>query len=172
MNRRKCYLLLLLFIACRLPATAQPSVKLHAFTQDILPGNIPAGVTDETGKPVNSSKNDFPTTYYIYLSYSPQAGIVPMSVSVNGCLYAFSTEVIAKTPVMKVNPNVPNEPTTTVLVPKTTNKTVRLLVKAHHEGLKSKAASAEGIRVGYKWKGRVYYVAAKKPVRLDPVMNQ
>ncbi len=172
MERWKCYLLLLLCVAWGLSATAQPSVKLYAFTQDIIPGTIPAGVTDETGKPVNSSKNDFPTTYYIYLSYSPQSGIVPMSVTVNGCRYAFSTEIISKTPVTKVNPNTPNAPSTTILVPKTANKTVRLLVKAKHEGSKSKAVSAEGIRVGYKWKGRLYYVASKKPVRLEPVMNQ
>lgn len=172
MDRCKCYLLLVLFVACCLPAAAQPTIKLYAFEQDILPGNIPAGVTDETGKPLESSKPAFPTTYYIYLTYSHQAGIVPVSLSVKGCSYTFSTEVIASTPVTKVNPNSPNEPKTMILVPKTAHKTVRLLVKDKHARTKPNAAPAAGIKVGYKWKGRLYYLTANKAVRLEPVMHQ
>jgi hypothetical protein len=162
------------FAGCTL--FAQPVVKVYAFKQAVVPGTIPAGVTDENGKPSNTSGPGHLTDYFIYLSHSGKLFIAPITLWIKGKCYQFKTEVINNTPVTNVNYNIPNRPATTLLVPATSNKVTRLLV-SDLPGTRCAASSAEkkhplDVVVSFKWKNKTYYAHAAVLKTLEPALHQ
>ena len=161
------------FAGCTL--FAQPVVKVYAFKQAVVRGNVPAGVTDENGKPVNTSGAGHSTNYFIYLSHSGKLVITPFTLRIKGQCYQFKTGVIDNTPVTKVNYNMPNRPTTTLLVPATSNKVTRLLV-SDVRGTGCAASSTEkkqssDVVISYKWQNKTYYATAALKT-LEPALHQ
>ena len=157
---------------------AQPAVKIYAFEQAVLPGTIPAGVTDENGNSLNTSKAGHSTDYFIYLSHSGKSIVTPVAIWIKGKCYSFKAEVIKSTPVIRVNYNMPDRPSTTLLVPKTTNKVTRLLVSGPIERTCAPTATEKkrldplNVVVSYKWKGQTYYATIATLKSLAPVMHQ
>jgi len=174
----KCTALFILTAISGCNVFGQPAVKTYAFEQQSIPGNIPAGVTDENGNPINTSKAGHSTSFYIYLSHSNKSIITPVSLWINGRSYSFQTEHIKNTPVTKVNPNIPERATTTVLVPKTSNKVTRLLILNTSDKLSNtsstekKMLNTSSVVISYKWKGKIYYATAKELKRLEPTLHQ
>lgn len=91
--------------------------------------------------------------------------------------YKVKVEPVAKTPVEHTNRNIPARPVTTVMVPKTAHKVVRLLPGATASST-SPAASARKLMethelvVSYKWKGKTYYKALDQIAELEPEMME
>ncbi len=178
MNKLKYLLVLLVHAFGGCAVSGQLGVKTYAFEQVSLPGTITSGVTDEAGNPLNTSKAGHPTKYYIYLGHAPGSTIMPSALWIKGQPYTFTTEAIAKTPVVHATPNEPQEVRKDVLVPQTKDTVMRLLVSAPVNAPAALSAEEKkmvldsAVLVRYSWKGKVYYAGAPAVKTLPPLRHQ
>jgi hypothetical protein len=143
-----------------------------------LPGTIPSGVTDEAGNPVKTAKAGQSTSYYIYLSYKAGSTILPSALWIHGAPYAFRIEGVAQTPVVHATPNNPQDAIKNILVPKTRDSVVRLIVASPINPLpvlmadEKKLVADSAVVVRYEKKGKTYYAGTGSIKKLAPLMHQ
>lgn len=169
-------LLLVLLLMSGLVCGAQPALSLRAYKQAVAPGTVPAGVS-ENSSPGAEVRKRIATRYYLYLSYSPRTTIQPQRVWIGKKAYTLEVEPVVKTPVEHVNRNIPSHPVTTVLIPRTSRKVVRLKPGTATDAAPLPASARNLIDtselvVSYTWKGKTYYKALDKITVLDPQMME
>ncbi|HEY1115404.1 MAG TPA: hypothetical protein VGE66_17650 [Chitinophagaceae bacterium] len=169
-------LLLVLTMFSGLVCSAQPSLSLRAYKQAVAPGTVPVGI-NENSSPGAEVRKRIATRYYFYLSYSPKTTIQPQRVWIGKKAYTIEVEPVPKTPVEHINRNIPTHPVTTVLVPRTSQKVVRLKPGAATSATPLPASARTLIEtselvVSYTWKGKTYYKALNKITVLDPEMME
>ncbi|HVG13003.1 MAG TPA: hypothetical protein VM843_08360, partial [Flavisolibacter sp.] len=92
--------------------------------------------------------------------------------------YTFQMETITNTPVLHATPRGPQEVKNDVLVPRTNDKVVRLLVSAplvhpvDPSPAERKRVVDSAVVVRYQWKGKTYYASTAKVKTLAPLMHQ
>lgn len=170
----KKYLLFFSLIIIGSAVHSQPSIKVFGFEQEISPGTVAANVKDENGKPIKrvaAQKN-----YFIYLSFNQKYRITPHRVFLNGEAFPVESSAIETTPVQHVNNNIPNKPEQITLVPKTTNKVIKLKIARPIQVEKTltlqKLTKKNDLVVSYTWKKKNYFAVLKELKKLDPVLNE
>jgi hypothetical protein len=157
-------------------AYSQPTLTLRAYKQVIFPGTVPVGISENSSASTEVRKRTS-THYYLYLTYPSKEAILPQQVWINKKAYKVKVESVAKTPVEHTNRNIPARPVTTVMVPKTSQRVVRLLPEAATTSTPP-AASARKLMethelvVSFKWKGKTYYKALDQVTELEPEMME
>jgi hypothetical protein len=157
-------------------AYSQPNLTLRAYKQVVFPGTVPVRISEDNASTARVGKKAS-TTYYLYLVYPQKETVLPNQVWINKKAYALKTEPVVKTPVEHIGRNIPTRPVTTVLVPKTSNRVLRLQPVAA-TGNPVPVASAQKLIdtselvVRYKWKGKIYYKAVKKITEMEPEMME
>jgi hypothetical protein len=170
----KCLMVWLLVAFFYKDSHCQPHAKVFAYEQSVLPGTVPAGVTNEEGAPVKTPRVGVSTTFHIYFAHDLSSGVKPVSLWIKGRSLQFTPEA-ASPPVLQ---HVPGNPRTLTLVPRTSMSVSRLVVTGESAkqptlstSLKKKLGASEVV-VGYTWKGKTYYAALKNINVLEPLMNQ
>src|SRR4030095_16737176 len=153
---------------------SQPSIKVFGFEQESSPGTVAANVKDENVNPVK--KAAIQKNYFIYLSLEQKYNITPQQAFINGATFAIETSVIETTPIEHVNNNIPGKPQQTVLVPKTTNKVMKLKIVDPIQVTKpltvEKLIKKNDLVVSYTWKDKKYFAVLKKLKKLEPLLNE
>jgi hypothetical protein len=154
----------------------QPAIKIFAYEQQSLPGTVPVGIKDENGNPIKKAAAK--TNYFIFLSFNKNYIIRPVQVIIKDSSFIVDTFTdVKKTPVEYTNRTIPKDPHKTILVPKTSNKVIKI------EPVKSAGPTANGSHIKnlvktndlvivYLWKNKKYYIALKKITELDPVLHE
>ena len=169
-------LLLLTAVLLGFMAYSQPAITIQAYKQNVLPGMVPKGVTNEEGTPTERG-NGASVQYYIYLLQAKTDSITPLQVWINKQAYKITTERVPKTPVIVTNRMIPNKPTHTTLVPKTSKKVVQW-VPAGKIQQQTPAAGAKNLMqtselvISYRYKGKIYYKGVKELKELEPLMGE
>ncbi|HVG42265.1 MAG TPA: hypothetical protein VM888_11695 [Chitinophagaceae bacterium] len=154
---------------------AQASNKLYGYSQIITPGVRATADVDMDGnvikKPVKTNYD-----YSIYLTTALKTKVYPLEVWIKGNAYSAKIETIAHTPVEHTNSPVLNQSQKNVLVPKTTQKVVKLIPTAA-VAIKStrkvkQLAKSNELVVVYKQGGKTYYKTIKKFMELEPLSLQ
>ena len=166
-------LLVLTFLAIGLHVYCQPVVKIFAFEQENLPGTIPSGVKDENGNP--QKKDAAKKNYFIYLSFKKTYDITPVQIFIKGKAFLIQANVLQKTPVEYVNNTIPAEKM--ILVPKTTNKVLKIKVSEismqdKKNAYIQKLSNKNDIVIAYLWNKKKYFIALKKLKKLESKANE
>jgi hypothetical protein len=170
----KKYLLFFSLIIIGSLVHSQPSIKVFGFEQENSPGTVAANVKDENGNPIKrvaAQKN-----YFIYLSFNQKYRVTPHQAFLNGEAFPVESSAIETTPVQHVNNNIPGKPEQITLVPKTTNKVIKLKIASPVQVEKTsnlqKLTKKNDLVISYTWKKKNYFVVLRKLKKLDPVLNQ
>ena len=170
----KKYLLFFLLILIGSVIHSQPSVKVFGFEQESSPGTVATNVKDENGKPIKKVATQ--KNYFIYLSFNQKNHIVPHYVFLHGKAFPVENSAIETTPIQHVNNNIPNKPEQITLVPKTTNKVIKVKIASPINVEKTsslqKLTNKNDLVVSYTWKKKKYFAVLKKLKKLDPVLNE
>jgi len=164
----------LFWLAISGSAMGQPSVKIHAYSQVMMPGTVPKDVTDENGNLVNV-KRELPVNYYIYAVHVVSAKISFSEVWINGKYYKIQTNHVDTTPVVNINYNIPDNPVKVVLVPATKLRVVSIapvdspVNKMNPETWLRNMIEHSELVVCYIYRGKKYYIGVKKIKKLQPV---
>ena len=168
-------LLFLIFPVIACTASAQPTVKMYAYSQETSPGMIPKDVPDEDGNPVVGKKQQT-INYYIFAAYSTSIKLSFLEVWINGKYYKIQSERVDSTPVVMINYNIPDKPVKEVLVPATRLCVMSLAPIGEAGGTKTinsawfrKTINQSALIVSYQYKGKKYYMSVKKIKPLLPV---
>jgi hypothetical protein len=167
---KKIYLFILLFISGT--AYSQPAIKLYAYSQVSMPGNIPVG-TDEKGNPVELK--ELPENYYIFATHSQTVRINFNSVWIKGKYYQVQVEKVNETPVVNTNNDGTSKPVKTVLVPATKQKVMAITPVGAPGDSIIKASwfrtmlKCNEVIVSYNYNGKRYFLPLKKIKILPPV---
>jgi hypothetical protein len=151
-------------------AFSQPVVKVYAFEQDVIPGNIPV-VTDENG---NAVKKDWiRKEYRIFLSFRNSYKIAPAKIFIKGKAFDIGSANTVSSPVQFTN--IPDQKKIT-LVAKTSNKIVELekgneAAKKTYTATLKKLIDKNDVVIVYTWKGKNYYASVKELRKLEPQHN-
>lgn len=121
-------------------AYSQPPLRVRAFKQVVFPGTVPVRISEDNPSATRPAKKAS-TTYYLYLSYPKNESVLPQVVWINKKSYRLKVEPVAKTPVEHTNRNIPTRPVTTQLVPRTSDKVVRLHPLATNNALPTPAGA-------------------------------
>jgi hypothetical protein len=154
----------------------QPTVKIFAFEQQSHPGTVPAAVKDENGNPIQKAAAK--TNYFIFLSFKKNYVIKPVQIFIKGFSFAMDTVTeVEKTPVEYTNRTIPDNPHKTTLVPKTSNKVIKIDPTESVEPVENGAhiknlIKANDVVITYVWKGKEYFVTEKKIKELDPIFHE
>jgi len=154
----------------------QPAIKIFAWQQQSLPGTVPVGIKDENGNPIKKAAAI--TNYFIFLSFKKNYSIRPVQVFIKGSSFAVDTVIeVKKTPVQQTNLTVPNNPHTKILVPKTSNKVIRISPAEKTDSVEKSAhlknlIKTNDVVVAYVWKEQRYFIAVKTIKELDPMFHE
>jgi len=158
------------------PVFAQPAVKVYAYEQEVMPGNIPKGVTDENGNPV-PDKSWIKTEYRIFFSHSKNYRIKPVLLFIKKKPFEIQSANSVVTPVEEMIIADGSSGSKKSLVAKTSNK-VLSIVKGNEAAKKiytptlQKMIGANEVVVVYEWKGKKYYAGSKKLKKLEAQQHQ
>lgn len=174
MMKRK--LLLLSALLLGVFAYSQPTLTLRAYKQVVFPGTVPVGIS-ENSPPSGQVRKKASTNYFLYLVYPKKETVAPQLVWIQKKAYRVKVEPVPKTPVEHTNRNIPTRPVTTVLVPQTSGKAVRLVPATFTDSTPVSASARKLVEtselvVSYKWKGKTYYKALGKITELEPEMME
>ena len=169
-------LLLLITLLMGLFGFGQPTLGLRGYKQLVFPGTVPVRISEGEGSTATVKRGPA-TNYFLYLSYAKGETIQPLQVWINKKAYTVSVEGVGPIPIEHTNRNIPTRPVKTVLVPKTTQKVVRLVPQreattATLSSAAKKMVTSNELVVSYKWKGKTYYKALKTLTELDPEMAE
>ncbi|MBC7873527.1 MAG: hypothetical protein H7Y01_06015 [Ferruginibacter sp.] len=162
------------FLLSSITGTAQPAVKIFAYSQETTPGNIPKDVTDENGKP-QGTKKGASINYYFYGAYTPSVKISFCEVWIGSKYYKVQTEVVNSTPVVVTNYNIPDRPVEDVLVPASKLRVMSITPvgsptdKIINTSWFRKLLRQSELIVSYLYKGKKYFIPVKKIKILAPV---
>ena len=147
--------------------------KIYGYKEPVSSGNIPKRIIDENGKETSPEKKPS-YNYFIYLVSAGRA--YPSEMWIMSKPYSVIPEFIKNTPVERKNFNIPSEPKSTVLVPKTTKKVLLLTpAPAIDNKLTNKAknlAKTNELVIVYKSGGKFYYNSLKFLTRLELAVTQ
>ena len=115
----------LVFLTTALAAGCQPAVKIFAYSQETTPGNIPKNGTVENGNLTGIKKGAL-VNYFFYAAYKPTTIINFSEVWIGKEYYKVQTEVVASTPVVMINKDIPDQPVKEELVPATKQQVVSI----------------------------------------------
>ncbi|HEV8504029.1 MAG TPA: hypothetical protein VGQ53_01475 [Chitinophagaceae bacterium] len=153
---------------------SQPSVKVFGFEQESSPGTVATNVKDENGNPIK--KAAIQKHYFIYLTVKQKHRLIPNQVFINGKGFSVETNVVDKTPVVRVNNNIPDRPEQTILVPRTNNKVFELTIAdpfpVEKTSTLQQLTTKNQVVIAYTWKEKKYFAVLKKLKKLDPALNE
>lgn len=176
MNMKRNLILLMALLA-GIWVYAQPSLALYGYKQKVFPGTVPVGISEDGNQSAQVAPR-VTANYFLYLVAPKGETIQPVLVWINKKAYTVKVETVTRTPVEHVNRNIPARPVTTVLVPKTTRKVVRLVpasladASVKPSSVVKKLMGTSELVVSYKWKGKTYHKALKQLKELDPEMAE
>lgn len=152
-----------------------PIIKVHAYSQAITRGIDPGkGVINENGTEERQHVKPG-IQYLIYLEQPGTASIKPELIWIHGVGYSINSVIVTKTPVVLENQEVYGESKKNILVQKTSNKVIQLILTgisdppANRPATVKKLIAASDLVVSYFWKGKRYYAGVKKIKMLEPV---
>ena len=166
--------LFILFIFLSHVATAQTkgTVTVYAYKQGVAPGAVPKQ-TMEDGKLVSAPiKPNY--NYFTYTASSTT--IYPSEIWINKEHFSVSYQKV-QSPVEISNSDMILNPTSTVLVPKTSKTVLQVTPKdfiktSRNNKTSAKLSKSNELVLVYKSKGRFYYVAVKKLKQLQAAAMQ
>ncbi|MBK5271428.1 MAG: hypothetical protein JJE22_10480, partial [Bacteroidia bacterium] len=145
-------------------------------SQTETPGNIPKGVTDENGNPVNTTKKTH-VNYYIFAVHPPSYNIIFTKIWLKGKFYTVKNHKVDSTPVIKLNKNMPGNPVKEVLVPYTEQKVISIVPDTIiNKAVKrcsriSKLSKKNELIITYTLKNKKHFIGVEKIKVLEPVAN-
>ena len=170
----KKYLLFFSLLVIGSHIHSQPSIKVLGFEQESIPGTVAANLKDENGNPIKKAATQ--KNYLIYLSLAPNHSVSAHHVFINGKAFLVESSTTETTPVQHVDNNIPDKPEYLTLVPRTSNKVIRLIINKPTQVEKTstikKLAAKNDVVVSYTWKEKKYFAVLKKLKKLDTVLNQ
>ena len=164
----------LFLMTVSMTAISQPPVKIYAYSQEVTPGTIPKGVTDENGNRVNMKKNPA-VNYYIFAAHTASAKISFVEIWINGKFYTVKTHKVDSIPVVNINETIPGNPVKEVLVPFTKQKVISIVPgKTMNNNLSRSSWFRKMIKhneliLSYMYSGKKYFIGVKKIKVLQPV---
>lgn len=175
---KKILPILFLLICSAAGAQSLAGVKLYGFQQQVTGGKKPQqSVTENNG--VLSVANDPRKNTWLFLVAPAKTTVVPTEVYLNGKKYKVKAERVVKTPVVFTDSAIPDEPKTTLMVPKTSQPVWRLTPLAVQPLTGSSALKGlvghNELVVGYTIKGKTnkkYYAALKQLTWIEPALMQ
>jgi hypothetical protein len=156
---------ILLVTLCLLASIAysqstSPIIRVHAFSQEIIPGVAPA--MSEEGKLIQQPKRYF---YQIYLECRPKARVKLLNVQANG--KSFSANGVALTsPVVRLHPTTLQNDT---LIRATKNAIMQVSLGSDFESTEAAILPQSKLLVRYVYKGKRRSVTIKKFTELPPI---
>jgi hypothetical protein len=173
MKKKYLYLFFSIFlIQNSLLAQYSPVIKKYAYSQITTPGTMPVE-TDENGNKITKKSGPAPG-YYIYVIIAKKDAIKITELWIKGKRYSVQTEVVLETPIEAINTDTGENTKKTILVPKTTNKVLRLTpLRIQPENkpgkyIKQLMSKSEVVVVCTR-KGKKYYTAINKIIVLPPI---
>ncbi len=159
----KKILIVVCFFTFLASASAQksPVIKIYAYSQATLPGKKPSGNKTDTDIKKES--------YRLFVSVTGNEIINITGVWINQEYYRFTVSSKLKTPVKMEKPD-----DGIILVPKTNNKVLELMLKGKQEpaprpGTKlGTLMKTNAIVISYSWKGKQYFITSKTIKDLPP----
>jgi hypothetical protein len=154
----------------------QPAIKIFAYQQQSLPGTVPVGIKDENGNPIKKAAAK--TNYFIFLSFKKNYIVAPVQVLIKGSSFSLDSFTdVKKTPVEYTSHTIPNDSHKTVLVPKTSNRVIKINpaepggpIEGNNH-IKSLAKTNDLVII-YMWNKKKYYAALKKITELEPILHE
>jgi hypothetical protein len=176
MKQAILFTVVLILISTVVFSQSRPIVKVHAYSQVVLPGTIRSSPIEEGGAEVQAKSNQ-KINYLIYAEHLTKARFTITAMWIDGKQYKVKADSIAETPVENKIPDPYNKAKNTTLVPATTNKVLLLsagsqivTTKKPSVTLQKQLSKAELIIV-YKWNGKYWYFTVPKITVLDPVAS-
>ena len=164
-------MLLSALVSCK--AQSKGTINVYGFKQAVLPGMIPGDIITDDGRVI---EQQFKPKFNLFIYTASNNTIIPVEVWLSGKRYAVTTEKVEKTPVEYINPTSMPQDKTTVIVPKTKKKVLRLtLADAGKDKTSLKdisIAKTNDLVVVYKQGSKIYYTALKNLKEIDPVAMQ
>ncbi|MES1214362.1 MAG: hypothetical protein ABUT20_02500 [Bacteroidota bacterium] len=158
-------------------AIGQSSPKIFAYSQELTPGTIPKGVSDENGNSIKTRKESA-VNYYIFAAHPASEKISFAEIWINGKFYSIQTHKVDSTPVVNVNKNIPGSPVKEILVPYTKLKVTSITPVAIIEStlirknwFRQMTLHNELI-VSYMSKGKKYFQEVKKIKILEHIAGE
>ena len=154
----------------------QPAIKIFAYEQQSLPGTVPVGIKDENGNPIKKAAAK--TNYFIFLSFKKNCIVTPVQVLIKGFSFSIdSLTDVKKIPVEYTNHTIPNDSHKTILVPKTSNRVIKINLAEPGQPVESNnhiksLAKTNDLVIIYTWNKKKYYTAVKKMTVLEPILNE
>jgi hypothetical protein len=148
------------------------NVKLYGFIQQVRSGIAPKRDLRENGTTVDKNQDNTMYNYFIYLSLPSRTSVSPVSARIKGILYNVKAETVKQTPVTTTNYNIPGQPETVILVPKTTQKVLLLSPTEVITSPKARAGTNDDLVVSYKKNEKLYTVSIRKFIELRPENRQ
>ncbi len=149
------------------------SDQLYGFRQTVIPGAAAAKrITDDAGNVIENNTENNRYNYYIYLATSAKTRVYPVEIWLKGEPFSARPETVASTPVTATDNVILGRAQKTILVPKTTQKVIRLIptpLMADKSSNKAKSLAQEAeLVVVYKQGGKTYYKTLKTLTTLAP----
>lgn len=167
--------LLFLFFFSAAGAQSLAGAKLYGFRQQVVGGKKPQQSVSENNGAI-SVANDPRKNTWLFLVAPAKTIVVPTEVYLDGKKYKVKAEKVVKTPVVFTDDAIPDEPKTTVMVPKTTQPVWRLTagsVQAFRPTAALRKLFAQNeVVVGYTVKGKKYYTPLKQFAWIEPALMQ
>jgi hypothetical protein len=159
-------------ISTGLSAQYSPIIKKYAYSQIITPGTIPVD-TDENGNKIKHKSEPSPT-YYIYVTMAKKDAIKVAELWIKGKRYSVQAEEVLETPVEAATTDISDNPKKTIMVPKTSNKVLRItplrILTENKPGsyVKQLMSKSELVMTCTR-KGKKYFTTVNKIIVLPPV---
>jgi hypothetical protein len=153
-------------------AQYSPVINKYAYSQITTPGTVPAE-TDENGNKIKKKPEPAPK-YYIYVTIAKKDAIKVTELWIKGKRYSVQTEEVLETPVEAINTDISDNPKKTIMVPKTSNKVLRItplrmLAENKPGSYVKQLMSKSELVMTCTWKGKKYFTTVKKIIVLPPV---
>jgi hypothetical protein len=173
--KRLLSFLLFAFAAFAAAAQSNKGVKIYGYLQPVVKGAPPKKVVTENNQEIYFEQKPS-GNIIIYLTYPTSTALQPDALYIGGKKYKVKVENIEQTPVRITDHNLPLQPKTTELVPKTGNKVVLITpvepVTFKPGSCLKRKMKANEVVIGYTVKGKRKYATAEKLTRLEPAVLQ
>jgi hypothetical protein len=172
MYMKRIFLPVLLFAAMNGWSQTTAISHVYAYAQSVTPGTAPSVLIGENGK--EEAVKPVERTNYLLDAVQPGAANISfVTVWIKGAAYPVKADSVSTTPLQL---NVGGEKTIT-LVPKTKHKVwvitpgSMLAAPARPSATLQKLIKKSELVLVYKWKGKLYYYAARKINKLPPALS-
>lgn len=163
---------IVIFSGCT--AQKKQVVKVHAYSQVIIPGIIPSAI-DEGGNKIRAAYRP-KKNYMIYVENLKNKPVLITDMWIDSLHYSVKTERVAATPVRKFRYNEYDKTDTILMVPATPHEVLLVLPGELSEqiipGTMTINAGYPELTIAYTYKGKKYFARVEKLTVIPPDITQ